>query len=218
MVRPETRQVARSLVLRTCLPSMIMLHAPCLSPYLLRQEVYSRILCWQKFPDSDLEHPDCGAPRLSEAKVPYSSSGLSLSSARGRTKPRTSSPTYPFPQPTLLPAGAPFTAWGQRAAAQSRLHSLHSPKPERQPTGGFMGKRTLALFSPTPPPAVPRSPSQCGTTQGSSRTCPANSQVLLESPPSSLSSLRDSAFITFPTSPPPESPLNPLPISSQRGL
>lgn len=78
-----------------------------------------------------------------------------------------------------------------------------------------MGKCTLAPFSPTPRPAVPRSPSQCGTTQGSSRTCPANSQVLLESPPSSLSSLRDSAFITFPTSPPPESPLNPLPISRE---
>lgn len=33
-----------------------------------------------------------GTPRLSEVKVPYSSSGFSLSSACGKTKPRTSSP------------------------------------------------------------------------------------------------------------------------------
>lgn len=47
-----------------------------------------------------------------------------------------------------------------------------------------MGKCTLAPFSPTPPPAAPPSPSQCGAAQGSSRTCPASSQVLLGSPPS----------------------------------
>lgn len=54
-----------------------------------------------------------------------------------------------------------------------------------------MGKYTLAL---TPSPAVPRSPSRCGITQESSLTRPTRNQVLLESPPTSLSSLRDSAF------------------------
>ena len=66
-----------------------------------------------------------------------------------------------------------------------------------------MGKCRLAPSSPTPPPAVPRSPSQCSTAQGSSRTCPANSQVQLESPPSSLSTLRDSASITSRVTPKP---------------
>lgn len=81
-----------------------------------------------------------------------------------------------------------------------------------------MGKCTLVPFSLTPPPTVPRSPSQCGIARESSPTCPASSQVLLESSPTSLSSLRDSASITFPISLPPGSPLNPLSISSQRGL
>ena len=147
MVRPETRQVARSLVLRTCLPSMIVLHAPCLSPYLLRQEVCSRIICWQKFPDSDLAS---GAPRLTEAKVPYSSSGLSLLSAWGRTKPRTSSPTYPFPHPHPAAPWGTIHRLGPEACCAVLSPFSPFPKTRKVANGRLHGKVQIGPVLPDP--------------------------------------------------------------------
>lgn len=135
------------MVLRTCIPSMIVLHAPCLSSYLLGQEVCSRILYWQKFPDSDLAS---GAPRLSWVKVPYSSSSPSLLSASGRTKPRTLSPTYPFPHPHSATPGALFTTWGQRPAALSLSPFSPFPQTRKLADGRLHGKVHTGPVLPDP--------------------------------------------------------------------